>query len=199
MGALESGGEGGGSLGGFGSGFGYVAGGLAGFADVVELVVVFGIEGAGVLCEPSAGDVDEFVATEVEIERWLEGYFHGVERSTNLLLIFFDRLREFARRFVPCCGQLVVQALRIGVFAAGFQEFAVDVEVADGAGGAAEFAECLAEGLRLAVDGSVGGDGGKELERGLDAAGGGTEFVDGLGRWLLWACSRLTARRLGRL
>jgi hypothetical protein len=106
---------------------------------------------------------------------------------TNLLPIFFERLREFARGFVPCCGQFLVQVFGVGVFAEGFQEFAMDVEVANGAGGAAEFAECLAEGLRLAVDGSVGGDGGKELERGLDAAGGGTEFVDGFGRWLLQA------------
>ena len=92
LGALESGGERGGGLGGFGSGFGDVAGGLAGFADGVELVVVLGIEGACVLCEPSARDVDEFAAAEVDLESGLQRYLQGLERPANLLLIFFEGL-----------------------------------------------------------------------------------------------------------
>ena len=77
----------------------------------------------------------------------------------------------------------------------------MDVEVADGAGGPAESAEGLAEGFCLAVDWSVSGDGGEELERGFDAARGGAELVDRLRRRPLQAvgdcgfeCERLTEK-----
>ncbi len=63
----------------------------------------------------------------------------------------------------------------------------MNVEVADGACNSAELAQSFTEWLRFVIDGDAGGDGGEELERGLDAAGGGTEPVDRFRRGLLQA------------
>ena len=65
-------------------------------------------------------------------------------------------------------------------FGEAFEHFAVNVEVADLAGGAAEFREGADEGARLlAMLGEAGDEGQEEQER-FDAASFGAELVDGL-------------------
>ena len=107
----------------------------------MELVVVSGIEGAGALCEPATREVDQFFAAEVEFDCRFQGDFEIVKRLDYSSAIFSSVCVSLRGCFLPGGSKLVVELLGIGVLSAGLEEFAVDVEVANGAGGAAEFAE----------------------------------------------------------
>ena len=62
------------------------------------------------------------------------------------------------------------------------EEFFLHVAVADFAGYAAKFFEAAEDVLRCGFVAREAFDGREEFELGLDAAGGGAELVDGLGR-----------------
>src|SRR5580698_6965254 len=82
----------GGGFGGFASNLGDVTGGLAGFADGVEVVVVFGIESAEGGGQRGLCDVGEASSAEVEIGGGREDWAEFVEVSADIVLVSSDEM-----------------------------------------------------------------------------------------------------------
>jgi hypothetical protein len=175
-------GEFGDGFGGVGAGFCEVACGFRGFAEGVKILIVVGVETAGVFGEPALGDVDELCAAEIEIEGGAEDGFEIVEPELDFLLFLLEAFDELALGFFSAGGEVFTETFGVGSAIVGVEEIGLDVCVAHLACCAADFAERALKGLGLPVDAGDSGGENEEFQGGFDTPGGGTETVDSLGR-----------------
>ena len=174
---LVAGGEGGGGFGGVAAGLGEVACGLRGFAEGVEVLVVLRVEAADVFGEPALGDGDELRAAKVEVERGAQAGFEVGELEFDSLLLVLEAVDEFALGFFSDGGEIFAERVSVRRAVVGGQEIVLDVGVAHGACGSAQFAERALEGFRLFFDAGYAGGEDEEFESGFDSPGGGAQVM----------------------
>ena len=145
------------------------------------------VEAADVFGEPALGDVDEFCAAEIEVERGAKNGLEIVEPEVDFLLLLLEAFDEFALGFFSDGGEVLAEALGVGSAIVGGEEIGMDVGVAYGACGAAYFAERTLQGFGLLVDAGDAGREDEQFEGGLDSPRGGTQIMDAFGRSFLEA------------
>jgi hypothetical protein len=176
-----------GGFGGFTADLSDVTAGFAGFADGVEVVVVGGVEAAEGRAEGGFGGLSEASAGEVELCGRCEDGFEFVEHAEDLASVLLEALLEL---LLPVLSGGVQIFCEDGCVADGFvggEQLAVDVQIANCAGGTANSAEGAAESPGPLGQGRQVGGVDEELERGFEAAHRGSEVMNGFGGGLVEA------------
>ena len=175
-----------------GHAFALIACALGGLAQIVQVVLALLARTEHAFHAVLDPD-EQIVDVDLELLRGLEGgeESFGVAREFGelpldggeqfplvALPIFGDALAEFVLGLGQVGGSFDRGAHGV-VFV--FEELVLHVAVADFAGDAAKFFEAAVDLLRGGLVGREALDHGEEFELGLDAAGGGAQFVDGFG------------------
>ena len=111
---VEAAGGGGWGHAGIGAGFGEVAGGLGGYAEVVELLGVLWVEVGGGAGEPSAGEVAGSGGAELYFVGGEEGFFQLVEGGDEVVLAFGEDSLEACGLAVALAGEGFCEGFGVG-------------------------------------------------------------------------------------